>query len=291
LVLALAPVAAMIALGWSHISFSNLQPMIPDGTSVHTALNYALIFAVWCYSGFGGMAYASEEIVDPQRTYPRVLALLLPVSIVVYVLPLMVALGVTPEWDTWGTAHFNQVSLVLGGVWLMVLTSLAAQCANLGLFNGELLLTSRLPYAMAKDGVLPPFFAQLHSRYGTPSRFLLLQALFYSAMTYFLDFIEILVVSVWIAMPSYVLTAVMPLVLRAKRPDLRGPFRIPGGTPVLVLCGIPLVATSVYVLLTVSTREILIGAGFLAGIPILYLWSRWANQRADPTAQSSHRGP
>lgn len=286
-ILALAPVVAMIGLGWSHISFSNLQPFIPDGTPPQTALNYALIFAVWCYSGFGGMAYASEEIVDPQRTYPRMLAILLPLTIVVYVLPLMVGLGVTPEWDTWGTAHFNQMSLVLGGVWLVVLTSVAAQCANLGLFNGELLITSRLPYAMAKDGVLPPFFAQLHPRYGTPSRFLLLQALFYSVVTYFFGFIEILVVSSWIAMPSYCLTAVMPLALRVKHPGLRGPFRIPGGAPVLVLCAIPLIATSVYVLLTVSTRETLIGAGFLAIPPILFLWSRWAKQRPDQAGDPS----
>jgi APA family basic amino acid/polyamine antiporter len=130
--------------------------------------------------------------VDAERTYPRLLAIILPLTIAVYVLPLLVALGATPDWTTWKAGHFNQVSLVLGGTWLALLTSIGAQAGNLSLFNGELLITSRLPYAMAKDGVLPPFFERLHPRYGTPARFLIIQAIFYSAVTYSFSFVEIL---------------------------------------------------------------------------------------------------
>ena len=68
--------------------------------------------------------------------------------------------------------------------------------ADVGCYGAKGFSTPNLD-AMAKDGVLPPFFAQLHPRYGTPSRFLLLQALFYSVVTYSFDFIEILVVSTW----------------------------------------------------------------------------------------------
>jgi amino acid transporter len=279
----LGAVAAMIVLGWSYIDLSTLRPLTPEGTSFQSALAYALIFSVWTYSGYGGLAYASEEIVDPQRNYPRVLALLLPLTVVIYVVPLLIALGATPDWASWGTAHFAQVSLVVGGTWLALLVSVGGQCGSLALFNSELLITSRLPYAMARDGVLPPVFTQLHSRYGTPSLVLVLQGLLYSVLTYFLDFVEILVVSTWISLPSYMLQFVTPHILRIRRPDLRGPFRIPGGWPVLILGALPPLGICIFVLLTVSTDEILSGLAFLALPPLLYLWSRWAQRHgADP---------
>ena len=251
-VLVLVPVAIMVALGWSGISFSDLSPLVPEGTSLRTALSYGLIFGMWTYSGYGGLAYAAEEIVDAERTYPRVLALLLPLTMVIYVLPLLVALHATPDWSAWKTGHLTQTAFVLGGTWLALLTSLGAQAGILGLFNGELLITSRLPYAMARDGVLPRFFQQLHPRYGTPSRFLLIQAVLYSALTYFLDFVEILVVSTWVAIPSYLLIFAMPLILRVRRPEIRGPFRIPGGWPVLLLIAVPPTAISLYVRVSAS---------------------------------------
>jgi amino acid transporter len=278
-VLILAPVAVLIVLGLPRISLAHLFPFIPQGTSIHEALNYALIFGVWTYSGYGGLAYASEEIVNPERNYPRVLAIFLPLTIVIYVLPILIGLSATPEWAGWGTGHFNQIAFAIGGSWLALLTAIGAQFGNLGIFNGELLITSRLPWAMAKDGVLPTTFAQLHPRYGTPSMFLILQAILYSLLTYFLDFVEILIVSTWIALPSYIMMFITPIMLRLKRPDLKGPFRIPGGWPVVLLSAFTTLSITLYVMVTAPLREILIGLGFIALAPLLYLWSLWATRR------------
>jgi amino acid transporter len=279
--LVLLPVAILLVLGLPHIGFETLRPFVAEGTSFQSALSYAFIFGVWSYSGYAGLAYASEEIVDSERTYPKLLAIVLPLTVVVYVGPMLIALGATPDWASWQTGHFNQVALVVGGTWLAVLMSIGGQAGNLALFNSEVLITSRLPYAMAKDGVLPPWFERLHPRYGTPARFLVVQATFYSALTYSFDFIEILVVSTWIALPSYVLLFATPIVLRLRRPDLRGPFRIPGGIPVLVLCALPPMAISLYVAVSVTPEEAWSGLAVFAIVPALYLWSRWAYRRSD----------
>jgi amino acid transporter len=274
----LAPVVILVVLGLPQVELSNLQPFLADGTDLSSGLKYAFIFGVWAYSGYAGLAYASGEIVDSARTYPKLLAIILPLTVAVYVLPMLVALGATPDWQSWQAGHFNQVALVLGGTWLALLTSIGAQCGNLSLFNSELLITSRLPYAMAKDGVLPPFFAKLHPRHGTPARFLMIQAVFYSVMTYFFDFVEILVVSTWIAVPAYLLMFAAPIVLRIRRPELRGPFRVPGGLPVLVLCALPPSAIVIYVLFSVSSDEFWVGLGFIALAPLLYFWSSWSRR-------------
>jgi amino acid transporter len=272
--LVLIPVVILVVLGLPQFELSNLKPFLADGTDLGSGLKYAFIFGVWSYSGYAGLAYASGEIVDSERTYPKLLAIVLPLTVVVYVLPMLVALAVTPDWETWQTGHFNEVALVLGGSWLALLTSIGAQAGNLSLFNSELLITSRLPYAMAKDGVLPPFFAKLHPRHGTPARFLVLQAVLYSVMTYFFDFVEILVVSTWIAVPSYLLMFVTPIALRIRRPDLHGPFRIPGGMPALVACALPPSVIVIYILVTVTSDEFWTGMIFIALTPLLYAWAR-----------------
>jgi len=280
--LMMAPVVIMIVLGWRHASLSSLIPIFsPDG-SPYSALNYALIWALWSYSGYGSMANASEEIVEPERMYPRVLAVFLPVSVLTYVLPLVVALGVTPEWREWDTAQFNQVALRLGGPLLMLSVTIAAQISSVGIFNGELLIISRMPYAMARDGVLPRGLERLHPVFGTPARVLILQAVVYSVLTFFFGFVELLVVSTWLALPSYILQFASPVVLRLKRPDLRGSFRIPGGLPVLLLvAGVPSLI-ALYALFSIALPHFLIGLGFIAAGPILFLGLRWLGSGSRP---------
>jgi amino acid transporter len=274
----LAPVAVLVVLGWSSIGMSHLHPYWPPGQPFGTALNYALVWALWNYSGYGALASAGEETVDPQRNYPKVLALFVPLSVAVYVLPLLVALGVTPDWRHWGAGHLNQVAYVLGGTGLLIGMAVAAQIANLGLLNGELLVISRTPYAMARDGLLPRALAVLHPRHGTPARILILQAVLFSILTYFFNFIELLVVSTWLALPSYLLTFATPLVLRWKRPDLRGPFRIPGGWPVLIVTALVPTLIALYVLCTIQMVHLLIGLGFALIGPLLY-WTMRARAR------------
>ncbi|HEU4400521.1 MAG TPA: APC family permease [Candidatus Polarisedimenticolia bacterium] len=274
----LAPLAGIIVLGFSRIHLATLSPWIPEGQSFPTALNYALIWSLWSYSGYGALASASEEMVRPERTYPRALAIFLPLCLATYVLPLLVALGVSPAWRQWDTGQFNEVALRLGGAGLLACSVVAVQVSSLGQFNSELLVISRVPYAMARDRLLPPFLAKLHPRYGTPARILVLAAILFSLLTLFFDFVQLLVAGTWLALPTYLMTFACPIVLRWRNPEARGPFRIPGGWPVLL--GITLVPAMIalYVLVTVETRHLLLGLSFIAAIPVIYVLSRRQNR-------------
>ncbi len=278
-VMVLVPVVGMIILGFNRLDVSTFGPWIPEHQSVTTALRYALIWSLWSYSGYGALASASEEMVRPERTYPRALAIFLPLSLATYVLPLLVALAVSPAWRQWGTGQFNQVALLLGGTGLLALNVAAVQISSLGLFNSELIVISRIPYAMARDRLLPPFLAKLHPRYGTPARILVLTAVLYSLLTFFFDFVQLLVASTWLAMPAYLMTFACPIFLRWKNPDVRGPFRIPGGLPVLIAITLVPSAIALYVLLTVEAKHLLLGFCFAMAIPIVYAVSRWQTRQ------------
>ena len=95
-------------------------------------------------------------------------------------------------------------------------------------------------------------------------------------LTWVLDFTQILLVSTWISLPAYMLMFATPIILRLRRPDLRGPFRIRGGWPVLALCSVVPNAICVYVLVTMGVEEMLIGLAFMTIPPALYLWSRYS---------------
>ena len=111
----------------------------------------------------------------------------------------------------------------------------------------------------------------------------LLAAILFSLLTYFFDFVQLLVASTWLALPSYLVMFACPIVLRLRHPDRRGPFRIPGGWPVLLVVTLVPSAIALYVLLTVETRHLLLGLGFALAIPLLYLLSRW---RTPPAPQA-----
>ena len=276
------PLVAMVILGWSEISLSSLKPFFPDG-GASDALRYALIFGIWSFSGYSGLAYAGEEIVDTEHSYPKVLAVFVPFSVMVVVAPLLVGVAADPNWSQWGPAQFTQVGFVLGGAWLAGAVATAAQVSLLAIFNGELFILSRLPYAMARDGLLPKRFTRLHPRYGTPVGLLIVQALVLSVLTYFWEFLDILVFATWLALPSYLLHFLLPFIIRWKHPELRGPFRIPGGLPGLLLVATLPVLISIFLIITIEYEKFFLGLGCIAAGPLLYFTVQWWNGRSGAT--------
>ncbi len=280
-VLVMLPVVAMVILGLPKITFSHVGQLIPEGHSPLSALRYALIWGIWSYSGYSGLAYAAEEIVDTERSYPKILAMFVPFTVLVYALPLLVGLGADPNWAQWKTAHFTVVGLLVGGPWLAACVSIGAMMASLALFNSELLIMSRLPYAMARDRLLPRTLTQLHPRYGTPHLTLIALGLVLSGLTYFWGFLDILVFSTWLAMPTYIMEFAIPIILRWKYPKLRGSFRVPGGWLGLLLIVFIPTLIALFVLFTATWEHVLLGSGFIAAGPLLYGSSRWWNQRSE----------
>ena len=283
-VIQIVPIVAIIILGWKHMSFSNLTPIIPEGESFWAALRIACIWGLWNYSGYAGLATASEEIVEPEKNYPRVLAGFLPITMIIYILPLVIALGVTPDWSNWKIGHLSTVALALGGIWLSVPFLIAAQSSNIGLFNNEQLVMSRIPFAMARDGLLPRALTKLHPKYGTPVLILIIQGVIYSLLTFFFEFHYLLEVSTWLSLPIYFLTFAMPIILRVKHPELKGRFEIPGGWPVLITVAAVPSVIALFVLVSVGFEDLLVGLSFLAVGPLLYLGSKWYQRSvAQPT--------
>jgi APA family basic amino acid/polyamine antiporter len=132
---------------------------------------------------------------------------------------------------------------------------------------------------MARDRFLPRALTRLHPRYATPHLLLIAQGVLLSVLTYFWEFVDILVMSVWLSMPTYIIGYALPFILRWKQPDLRGAFRVPGGWISLSLVCLPPVLIAFYVLVMVEWERIEIAAVLVALGPALYLLAQWLNRR------------
>jgi amino acid transporter len=275
----LIPVIALIALTLPQMSFSVFTPLWPEDQSPWTALNYAIVWAIWSYSGYSGLATASEEIVEPEHTYPRMLAIFLPLSAAVYVLSLWAGVTAAPDWQNWEGAHLNVAALAVGGPLLAALMLAAATVAAIGLYNSEQLVLGRYVYAVARDRMLPPFLARLHPRHQTPFVALILHAVLFSVMVFLFDFVELLVLVALVSVPVFALTFVSPLILRWKYPNLRGPFRIAGGWPVIIPTALIPCLLLVYFVITSGYSSLISTAALIAPAPFIYWAMRGYNRR------------
>ena len=110
------PVILIIYYGIGFIDLDVYGSLhLPPETDLTQAVVFALIFGMWNFSGYNGLAAAADEIEDTETNYPKALIITLMVSVVAYVIPLMIGIAVDPNWDQWNEAQLNLVALALGG--------------------------------------------------------------------------------------------------------------------------------------------------------------------------------
>ena len=224
------PIIIFIYYGLGMIDLSIYSTLhLPPETELQTAIVFALIFGLWNFSGYSGLASAADEIEDIETNYPKALIITLIVSVFAYVIPLMIGIAVDPNWAQWDEAQLNLVALALGGTAFAWWFSIAAQTSNFGLINGEMLLMSHLLKAISDDGHLPKAISTINQNNGTPVGALITQGIVLSIMTMGMNFVDLLVVGTWISIPLYIIGFFVFISLRYSKPDLLRPFKVSGG--------------------------------------------------------------
>jgi amino acid transporter len=227
-ILILIPVVALCfiaATKWHHNPF---VPLIPPHVPPFQVLGVGLALGLWLYSGYEQMSSVAEEVENPQRCYPRALALVVPLSIATYFLPTLFSLAALGNWQDWKTAYFSSAAQLIGGPWLGFGMTVAATITNISILNATILTSTRMPSTMAEDGYIPVLFAAKHPRYGTPWIAILISAVIFGLLS-FHTLAQLLTVYIWLRTLVTVLTVLAAWRLRKKLPDIKRPFRIPWG--------------------------------------------------------------
>ena len=272
------PVAIMIVLGLTHWRFNPFSPWTVPHQPTFRVFGVGLALGLWLYSGYEQLSTVAEEVENPQRAYPRALALVVPLSIAAYFLPTLAGLASAGHWDQWHTGFFSEAARIIGqssGIsffqnsWLGTWMTLAAMIGNVALLNSTILTTTRMPFAMAEDGYLPHTLTRKHSQYGTPWLAIVASAVIYALLAW-QSLGQLISVYIWLRSATTVLTVLSGWKLRRMRPELTRSFTVPGGRAgLLYVVGAPVIMALVALL--GSDRFAMIGgaAGLLVG-PAVY---------------------
>lgn len=262
-------------------------PFTPaEGKPLSDTLGIGLTAVMWSYMGWDNVSTFAGEVKHPARTFPLALMISVLLVTMLYLLPMVATLGATTSWQTWDSDNFtiSQVASQLVAPWLGALISFAVMWSNFSLFNSQLLYTSRIPFAMAEDGLLPKFITKTHPRFGTPVVSLLLCSVIYSAFS-LLSFKKLVVINVLIYTVSLLLEFAALIRLRFTRPDLERPFKIPGG---MVGIGLALSSLLMYAVACIvftitgeddSWLQILLVIALLLTGPFLYAFQKWLKEQ------------
>jgi amino acid transporter len=284
ILMAIIGIAAWIKSGQTiHLPFLTNGEAVSFKTLI-PALGTGIYVAMWNYMGWELPAAAGDEVVNPKRTYPLAMVLVLVATVATYTIPTVAGLyggaGENDKYSIWGldasdpnigiigdlaaadatdaqvaevgarltswdvepTAStgwwfpdiarvvadklMGQTGSPLGKV-MGGLVSFAAILSMIGLFIGNGLGGTRIPFALAEDGMMPKFMVKVHSKYGTPWVSILVVAVIYSVFS-LSAFQALVVIDVFLNMLVLLACFFALWVLRFTDPD-RPRQKVPGG--------------------------------------------------------------
>ena len=276
----IASFVAISVAALMHVSHAPWRPFAAPGLSGTGGLAVGLSIALWNYIGWDNASTVQGEVHDATRSYPRALAITLPLVAAGYLVPLLTTLAAT-DWTTWTEGGWPRIALAVGGPLgplLAAWVALAGMVSALALFNALLLAYSRIPFVMAADGLLPTALGRTDAR-GTPRAAVLFAAVCYSLFM-LLPFSGLVVADVLLYSLALMLEMGALIALRMREPGLRGSFRVPLGTVgVALLAALPLCVLLLVVALSFADGEYglpaVIGAAGAIGLgPLCYAVAR-----------------
>jgi amino acid transporter len=272
------------------VSFSTLIPAL--GTGIYVAM--------WNFMGWELPTAAGDEVVNPRKTYPLAMVLVLLATIATYSIPTIAGLyggaGENGKYQLWGAEASDEEIGIVGDLagpdatqaqvdewsgkltgwgvepsssvgWefpdiahavadkltgqtngalaktLGTLVSFAAVLSMIGLFIGNGLGGTRLPFALAEDGMMPKFMVKVHPKYGTPWVAILVCGVIFSIFS-LQAFESLVVIDVFLNMLVLLACFFAMWVMRFKDPD-RPRQKVPGGWFGLALITILMVSVVV----------------------------------------------
>lgn len=223
-VLKVLVVLLVIAVGFFHINTANYHPFFPFGISGAFTGAATVFFAVF---GYDAMSTAAEESKDAQRHMPKAIIYSLIISMVLYVAACLVLTGMQNYKDIDPESGFSSAfkSVGLGG--LADVIAVGAIIGILTVMFTFMLGVTRVWFSMARDGLLPRWFAKTHPTRHVPTRVTWIVGVGAAAIAGFVPIGQAAELTNIGILLAFVVVCVAVIVLRYRQPDLPRGFRTP----------------------------------------------------------------
>ncbi|MHC0613103.1 amino acid permease [Komagataeibacter oboediens] len=247
-IIKLVIIAAVIGFGLPYIKTANYTPFIPPNTGEfgHYGVSGILRAAgtiFFAYLGFDAVSTVAQETRNPGRDMPIGLMGSLAICTFIYIAFSFVLTGLVNYHDMIGDAA--PVATAIDQTpfgWLKAAVKLGIICGFLSVILVLLLGQSRVFFAMARDGLLPPMFGRTHARLGTPVACHLFFMGVTGVLAAFLPIEQLAHMTSIGTLLAFVIVCVGVIVLRVREPDRPRVFRVPGGAVIpvagIISCGV-----------------------------------------------------
>lgn len=290
-ILKIAVVLFVIIVGFFFIDTNNYHPFIPEkiidvnGTSHFgwSGIMTAASIVFFAYIGFDAVSTQAGEAINPKKDVPFAIMMSLLICTGLYILVSLVLTGMV-RYDQLDIKA--PVASAFEGVdmpWATILITIAAVAGLISVMMVMMLGQTRVFLGMAKDGLLPRMFCEIHDKFKTPFKSTILVGLIISVVASLTPIDKVSEMCSMGTLLAFAMIALAVWVLRIKQPDLERPFKVPF-LPVIALLG---VGFNVFLMCFVRKETwfaFLIWSGI--GIVVYFLYSRknsklndWENEQ------------
>ncbi|HEV2196148.1 MAG TPA: amino acid permease [Candidatus Acidoferrum sp.] len=275
--LKIGAILAVVILGFVFAGkrAPSAQPLFPPSFNVSLLTGFltAMVGALWAYDGWMDLTFAGSEIIDPQKNIPRALVGGTVTVGVIYLLANAVYFRVLPMEAVAAAQNVaSETVRVFAGARAAAWITAAMVLSAFTTLNSSVLTGSRVPFAMARDGLFFRITEGIHPRYRTPAGAIIFQAVISCLMVLtgqFEDLFSLFIFAQWI---FYGLSVASVYGSRRREPDLPRPYRAWGYpvVPAIFVAGAFALTVNLFIQRPVrSSIGLLL---ILAGLPFYRHW-------------------
>ncbi len=235
----------------------------------------AMIGALWAYDGWNNITFLAGEVKNPGRNLPLAL---IGGGLVVMALYLFVNVSYFHVLSPTEIANVSASSSVaaevirrLLGAFAVTLMAAAMMTSSFGALHASILATARIPYALAKDGLVVKSLAHVSPRTHVPIRSLVVQGIWACVIALSGEYDTLTDYAIFALTMFYALVAASIFIFRRREPDAERPYRT-WGYPVVPI--VFLIVTTWLIIETIRSNPGRSGIGLfliLLGLPVYWI--------------------
>lgn len=268
--LVLAPFLLLSLTGLPQVDWSSLSERKPVSQISSVDFVGFLNIMFWNLNSWENCSVLSGEIANPQKTLPKAILIALIITVLGYLIPLTVGMGVmsdTADYTSWGAGYFQAVGYTVGGRPMALLILMAAFFGCIGQYQSILCSTAYSLQSLGEIGMLPAWMA-VRSEYDTPTVGIVISTIIVVSLTSF-GFVDIVQLLNSVYCLALLIEFATLIHLRTVCGNLARPFRIPMGRLGLFLMVLPAVGTVVAILVIPPMNGDMMSTYYMIGGTVL----------------------
>ncbi len=273
-----AVIALFIGVGAFYVRPENWTPFAPSGIKGILMGAFAIFYA---YIGFDAISTAAEETKNPQKNLPIGLIGSLLICSIIYGLVTIVLTGMIPMSQIDLKAPIAAAMSFVGQDWFAGAIAIGALA---GLTSVLLVLqfgTTRILFAMARDGFFPPIMKKVHPKFQTPWVITVISTILILIGSLFINMQVAAELAIFGTFTSFVIVCLGILLLRKTEPNRPRPFKVPC-CPWFPIIGIVFCSGLMFVALReVKTSAMLFPLWLVLGVVIYFMYGYQSNRKQE----------